>query len=139
MESFHGTSSRFAIKLASGGVDVSIGGGELGRGFYSGEYLHVAKAWAFNIHRSMKQNVVMFKTDDNDVNNLSFDILDAPTARAHRNNIRSSGKVRTHLFGLDMVWAPIVGKETITCDQFKWESLTAQSYLNSSAVPRIIF
>lgn len=44
MESYHGTSSANATFLNSGVIEVACGGGELGRGFYSGECLHEAKA-----------------------------------------------------------------------------------------------
>ena len=34
--SFHGTNNASALKIISNGVDVNIGRGELGKGFYSG-------------------------------------------------------------------------------------------------------
>ena len=67
MRIFHGTSPTVAASLAAGGVDVTQGGGELGVGFYTGEYLHVAKAWAIHRYGAKQQNVVEFDVDDHDV------------------------------------------------------------------------
>ena len=57
---YHGTSESVADDLVVGNVQISRGGGELGKGFYLGTQLHVAKAWAKQMHNS--QAVVEFCT-----------------------------------------------------------------------------
>ena len=138
MDSFHGTSAATAKELASGKVDSTRGGGELGRGFYTGEHLHEAKAWA--VHRSgdRQKNVVRFVVPDHDIEALDLLILDHQSAGLRRYQVKRTGTTRTHQFGKDMVWAPIVGSERASGDQYKWESAQAEDLLNSSAVSRDI-
>lgn len=131
MESFHGTSKKNAAEMLAKGVDVTCGGGELGRGFYSGEHLHEAKAWAFHRSGDRQQNVVQFSVPDDQVDVLNFKLLDHEQAGKWRYYIKQNSRTRTYLFAADMVWAPIVGSERATGDQYKWESQTAQSLLNA--------
>ena len=74
MNSYHGTDSATASSISNGGVDVTLGGGELGRGFYTGEHLHEAKAWAFHRHGEKKNNVVKFEVVDATVEGLNFHV-----------------------------------------------------------------
>lgn len=138
MDSYHGTSIRNARLLARGRVDVSLGGGELGRGFYTGEHLHEAKAWAFHNSGDRQNNVVRFSTADSSIDSLSFAVLDYSTASLRRYHIKRSGATRTYLFGRDMIWAPIVGSARAIGDQYKWESMVAQRLLNDAATPKQI-
>jgi len=39
IKTFHGTSDKIAEELVNGRIDVSIGGGEMGQGFYLGDKL----------------------------------------------------------------------------------------------------
>lgn len=133
MESYHGTSSTNAASLASGAIDVTLGGGELGRGFYTGEHLHEAKAWAFHTSGDRTSNVVKLTTHDDQVEVLDLKLVDAGTAGLVRYRIRAAGGTRTYLFGHDMIWAPIVGTEKASGDQYKWESAASSLLLNDSA------
>ena len=130
MDSYHGTSSVAAALLVSAKVDVSVGGGELGRGFYTGQHLHEAKAWAFHKSGDRGSNVVCFSTPNADIERLDIDVLDPGTAALTRHRLRKNDQTRTYLFEVDMVWAPIVGSERATGDQYKWESSSAQDLLN---------
>jgi len=134
MDSYHGTSTAIATLLASGNIDVSLGGGELGRGFYTGEYLHCAKAWAFNIHGDRRQNVVRFTIDDNAYVAMNEMKIDAESAAFHRINIKRRNATRTHVFNVDVVHSPIVGNDKIHCTQYKWESAHAETSLNDPNV-----
>lgn len=138
MIGFHGTSSTIASRLQAGNVDVTSGGGELGRGFYTGQYLWLAKAWAFGRFAERQRNVVEFDVPDSEVGRLNVECPDGASATLIRSNLRRARTTRTHLFGCDMVWAPIVGKENITSDQHKWESDQSQKLLNGSKVNRKI-
>lgn len=138
MRSYHGTSSVSAVAIAHGAVNVTRGGGELGRGFYSGEHLHEAKAWAFHQSGDKRRNVIEFETPDTDVENLSIKLLDHGTAILTRHRLRNTATTRVHLFNYDMVWAPIVGSERASGDQYKWESQAAQTLLNGSMTARTV-
>jgi hypothetical protein len=138
MHVFHGTSPATAATLASGGVNVTEGGGELGVGFYTGEYLHVAKAWAVHRYGAKRQNVVEFDVDDNAVQAFDIVWLDAGEASFTRANLKRSGTTRTHAFSCDLVWSPIVGTDKIQSDQHKWESLRSETALNSASWPKTI-
>jgi hypothetical protein len=138
MRTYHGTSPAIAASLAAGGVDVTQGGGELGMGFYTGEYLHVAKAWAIHRHGARRENVVEFNVDDNQLLALDLVRLSAGQASVIRANLKRKGATRTHTFSCDMVWSPIVGTDKIQSDQHKWESSRSEASLNSAAWPKVI-
>lgn len=88
MKSYHGTSSNIAAYLTEGNVDVKKGGGELGQGFYTGEHLYLAKAWAFQVHADKASNVVEFETPDKDVEGMKLEILDHGMASIKKIEIR---------------------------------------------------
>lgn len=131
MQSYHGTSSQHAQSILAQGVNVALGGGELGKGFYSGEHLHEAKAWSFQTSGCKTANVVKLETPDELVLQLDLKLIEAGEAGLRRNYIRKSSQTRTFLFNCDMIWAPIVGSERVAGDQFKWESRIAESFLNN--------
>ena len=130
MDTYHGTSETNAAVIAAGKVDSTLGGGELGRGFYTGEHLYEAKAWAFHQSGDKRKNVVLFSTPDNKIELLSIKILDICSASLMRYKIRSKNQTRTFRFNLDFIWAPIVGSERASGDQYKWESSKAEALLN---------
>jgi len=138
MISYHGTSSAIAARLVPGRIDVSLGGGELGRGFYSGQFLHEAKTWAFHKFRGTRGNVLQLDTPDDSVEILNLDILDTRTASLRRSAIRRTSQTRTFLFNRDLIWAPIVGSERVAGDQYKWEARPAQELLNGATTTRTI-
>ncbi|AIA73519.1 hypothetical protein FF32_01285 [Halomonas campaniensis] len=132
---YHGTSDQYASELMAGRVDTSKGGGELGQGFYLGTALHVAKAWAKQMHDC--EAVVEFQIDDNDF--WSFEILSLNEIETieHRSFIRAEGKTRSFKFNKDVIWGPIVGGPKVYSDQHKWESRKGGAFLNGSSVLRI--
>ena len=138
MQVFHGTSPAIAASLAAGGVDVTLGGGELGMGFYTGQYLHVAKPWAIHRYGARRRNVVEFTVDDDDVLAMNVVTLEAGEASFIRANLKRRGTTRTHMFSCDMVWSPIVGTDKIQSDQHKWESLQSEASLNSTRWPKVV-
>lgn len=138
MDTYHGTSSKNAANLVKGNVDVNRGGGELGQGFYTGERLYLAKAWAFQISGDARQNVVEFSKPDAEVASLTLEVLDHGSAALKRHHLRRARATRTFQFGVDMVWAPIVGTDRIVGDQCKWESKVAEKLLNGNLCARKI-
>lgn len=132
---YHGTSDVYANDLLEGCVDISKGGGELGQGFYLGTALHVAKAWAKQMHDS--ETVVEFQIDDNEFWNFEILSLNKIEAIEHRSKIRATGATRSFKFNKDIVWGPIVGGPRVYSDQHKWESLSGESFLNGTSVLRV--
>ncbi|MBE0508380.1 MAG: hypothetical protein IBX50_16955 [Marinospirillum sp.] len=138
MDTYHGTSKKYAAQLQAGMVDVTKGGGELGRGFYTGEHLYLAKAWAYHVSGDAQQNVVHFEKSDSDVMALRLEVLGVGEAALRRKHIKLWSATRSYQFGVDMVWAPIVGSSRVKGDQCKWESDVAQAFLNGSKCVRNI-
>ena len=132
---YHGTSDQSAKDLIDGKVDISVGGGELGKGFYLGTALHVAKAWAMQMHGS--ESVVEFQIDDNDFWQFDIMSLTETEAKIHRLHIKNSRLTKTFTFSKDIVWGPIVGGPKVYADQHKWESKNGETFLNSDDVLRL--
>ena len=65
---YHGSDEVTVKSLINGKIDVTKGGGEIGRGFYLGDMLHVAKAWAWNKHDS--KVVLEVEVHQNDIKSL---------------------------------------------------------------------
>lgn len=131
---YHGSDENTINNLIMGNVDISKGGGEIGQGFYLGDMLHIAKAWAWNKHNC--KAVLQVKVEENDVldlNPLTLTYEDAVKKRAY---IRRLKQERTYRFNENIVWAPIVGTEKVRGDQFKWESKVSEDILNSNQVVR---
>ncbi|WP_158900133.1 hypothetical protein [Burkholderia sp. L27(2015)] len=135
LSTFHGTSESIAHDLRDAKVDVTVGGGELGQGFYLGTALHVAKAWAKQRHDC--ETVVEFRFSEDHFWTFDIHTLDRAAAIEARSDIRAFERQRTFNFGKDMVWSPIVGGPLLYCDQHKWESAGGENFLNSSDVLRV--
>jgi hypothetical protein len=135
---FHGTSDTGATAIVSGKVDVLLGGGELGRGFYTGNQFHEAKAWAVHKHSRVSHKVVTIDVEEPNFFSLDVVALSAPETMAYRNNIRRAGATRTHVFSCDVVWAPIMGTGVARGDQHKWESTLAEQTLNGPKTKRAV-
>jgi hypothetical protein len=134
ISTFHGTADDYADELVNGKVDIALGGGELGQGFYLGTALHAAKAWAVQMHNC--ESVVEFQFDDNDFWGFDIACLTEIEAFEYRATIKSKGLTRTYKFSKDLVWSTIVGGPKIYSDQHKWESLNGERFLNSTNVAR---
>ncbi|WP_196599646.1 hypothetical protein [Pectinatus frisingensis] len=131
---YHGSDENSIQKLIQGNIDVTIGGGELGQGFYLGNMLYIAKAWAMNKHNS--KAVLQIEVADNELESLDPLLLSYEEACEKRSSIRKESKQRTYIFYANVVWAPIVGTKKIEADQLKWESANSQTLLNSNKVFR---
>lgn len=144
--SFHGTYPEFATEIVNGNIDVTIGGGELGRGFYSGQHAHEAKAWAFHVSKTKTDNVVRLE-QPSVCDFFGFEILnlDIKEATAIRNNLKSENTKKTYVSGVDLVVSPIIGitdaygvPKAKSGGQVKWESVLSEIYLNGDRTKRSI-
>lgn len=136
IDCYHGTSDAAARELIAGKIDVTIGGGELGMGFYTGEYLWVAKSWAANRH-GLQSAVVHVEVNDKDFFELEPILLSRLDALRHRDDIRTKSATRVHTFGANIVWSPIVGTTRVDAEQYKFENKKSESLLNSAKVKRM--
>ncbi|MDN2709086.1 hypothetical protein O0880_06565 [Janthinobacterium sp. SUN118] len=135
IDCYHGTFFTTAEELVAGKVDVTIGGGELGMGFYTGEHLWVAKSWAANRH-GLQGAVVHIEVEEDDFFGLEPLLLSRIDALKHRDEIRKANTTRTHTFKGNLVWSPIVGTTRVDADQYKFENSKAQALLNGAKVHR---
>jgi len=133
---YHGCPKHIIKKLLAGKIDVSVGGGELGRGFYSTLDLWAAKQWAISIHQS--ETVLKIEISDEDFADLDSLILSTSQAQYYRNKIKQSKETRIYLFNRNVIYSQIVGDKMVAKNvfQLKWESRIAERLLNSDAVKR---
>ncbi len=128
---FHGTSISSAKKILGSGVDLSLGGGELGRGFYLTEKAYIAFAWSEKKYKRQRK-VLMFRLSEDDFFNLHPLPLSYNSAVKIRSKLKEEGTTRTYIFGENIVWSPIVGKNSVHEDQIKIESDLARSTLEKN-------
>lgn len=133
MEQFHGTSINDAQGILDNGINIGLGGGELGRGFYTGDQLYRAFNWAWHKNGNQKA-VVCFNIPDDDFLNLDLTLLNRAQATRKRNFIRNNNQTRIYLFNVDAVWSPVVGAPLYNLDQIKFESIHSQHLLNGKNV-----
>ncbi|EGQ8093407.1 MULTISPECIES: hypothetical protein [Vibrio] len=135
MESYHGTSAKFIKDLVGGKIVNDKGSGELGKGFYTGERLYLAKQWAYNKH-DRSTSVLVLQTNDIKVEQLDILIMDYSEATAARREIKKNETTQSHEFNVDMVWSPIVGTTKKVGEQYKWESQRSMDLLNGKDTTR---
>lgn len=138
MIAFHGTSKLFANNITGSPnkVNVTIGGGELGRGFYLGESVALAASFAKSRHGT-EGVVLKFDIDDSSYVKLSTLIL---RTRQYVYRLWQSffnrRKTNVHLFNVDVVCAPF---STIDFSyQYKFESKMAENTLNYNSNIQIL-
>jgi hypothetical protein len=139
MIAYHGTDRPSANNIVGppSNIDVAMGGGELGRGFYMGENISLAKAMAVGKFGQTNAAVIKFETDDAAFNGLNV-------RNVHRRQVVyrlwqsliKRGSAYTHLFNVDVICAPFA---TIDFSyQYKFETLTAQNVLNNNSTKQIL-
>lgn len=133
MIAYHGTSKNSARSIIGppSNIDVTRGGGELGRGFYVGENISLAKAIAVGKHGQAEAAIIKFEIDDS-----AYIRLDVKNIHQRRDvyqlwkRLTRAGSLYLHLFHVDVVCAPFA---TIDYSyQYKFESTNAQNTLNNS-------
>lgn len=134
LTSFHGTSLSVATVLQAGGVDVTRGEGEFGRGFYTQKSSSEAMRWAQGRHRDGA--IVEFRVSAAAYGTLSVKALDLKKARALTRRLASPVKRRTYLSGRDVMIGPLNGNDRNP--QAKFESGAAQVVLNGAGTTRTV-
>lgn len=127
---YHRTSDTIALALAANPkqVSVTVGGGELGRGFYAGDSLALAAAWARR--RGTKHGVLEIDISNSAYAALSIHTLNATQVVSTWNQLKASKTTRTHVFGWDVVHGPLATMQHAS--QHKFESSAAESVLHAS-------
>lgn len=135
---YHGGSSKAVAAISNAQIDTSLGGGELGVGFYIGNFGHLASAWARHKDRH-DAAVTELAINAFGKSGLSKKELGWLLAKEHYIKIRVIGAQRTFQFGVDVVAAPIVGRDILYSPiQLKWEGHKSQCYLNSPSIKKKI-
>ena len=133
MITYHGTSTTSANNIVGppSNIDVTRGGGELGRGFYLGENISLAKAIAVGKHGQTNAAVIKFDIDDTAYVQLNVrNIHHRRVVHQLWQSLIRASREYLHLFNVDVVCAPFA---TIDFSyQYKFESTNAQNTLNNS-------
>jgi len=136
---YHGGALTSIQQIAASKIDTKLGGGELGQGFYVGNYGHEASAWAWYVAKGKKPTVVELKVNNSGTASLKKHELSWLGAKEHAISIAKADRRRTYVFNVDVVAAPIVGKHfRDTPTQLKWEGAKSAAFLNSSDVNKKI-
>lgn len=130
MLTYHGTALFVAKSLASNpaAVDVTRGGGELGRGFYVGDSVALAAAWAQG--RFSAPAVLQVGVPDNEYVRLSILTLKQHQVYAKWQELKKSGHTKVFTFGYDVVYAPFA---TYPAWQHKFETKKSCTVLHRSS------
>lgn len=135
---FHGTVESDGHRILNGSIDVEVGGGELGRGFYCGNSYQNAQTWAFYKAGQVHDNsiVIAFRVAVDDFIPLDFEYLTDNIARQIYDYIKSESLGSTYLFYRNGVEAIVMGKEIENGRQYKWESSASENLLNSDKIAK---
>src|SRR5580704_8542812 len=132
---YHGTSRPFAIAMAgtgppgvapAGAIDVSVGGGEFGRGFYTQGSSSNAARRGLTIYGN-NHAVLVLNIADQPYYALRFKRLTLNMAQMLNKRLKSTGR-KTYTTTHDVVVGPLVYQPTI--QQQKFQSQDAQILLN---------
>ena len=136
---FHGTRQTFATQKAAtpGTVDVTCGGGEFGRGFYTQKSRANAVAWAINRFRPADGPCVLqLDIVDGEYRKRKIKLLDLKDARQLTQSIRQKHIAKTYLHGCDVLVGPLNLNQHR--EQQKFESADAQNLLNGPDTTRTV-
>jgi hypothetical protein len=138
---FHGTGLNDAVLMAGppGQIDVTRGGGEVGRGFYTQYSERNALRWALRVSVRLNGAPCVLRVDVDDATWGAFDIvyLDANTGPALTDQLDQAGERHTYVNGTcDLLEGPIAGD--VARIQHKFESDPAQAVLNGPLTVRTI-
>lgn len=137
---YHGTRLADAQAMqgdgpTDGGIDVTRGGGEFGRGFYTQDAKSNALSFVQNKFPAREHPCLLqLDLEDAAYDSLDRRELDARSGARLTRRLRSAGTTATHLEGVDVVVGPL-GR---WARQQKFESAEAQSTLNSIDTRRTI-
>lgn len=138
MEVYHGTdvSSAKIIFGPSQGIDVSLGRGELGQGFYTGTEPFMAATLARGRY---EENAVVIQISLNLSEYLkltSVIVKKQHVLKKHWDLLKKNHETKTFKYGKDVVVAPFATFDIAI--QYKFETLKAQDLLNSSPIIQLL-
>jgi len=131
--SFHGTSLTNAKKIVGSPnqVDITLGRGELGQGFYTGTSIALAAIWAQSRHNG-NSAVIKFEISESDFIGLNGHLIKKRSIlKKIWNDLIQKKTTLTHKFGYDYIISPFATVEE-TGSQLKFESNKAENTLNNS-------
>ena len=131
--SYHGTNKASAniIMEPPPGVNVGIGKGELGKGFYTGSSIALAAIWA-QLRYGNDGVVIEFDIPKPRFVQLKGCLVKSQAEVADMwGTLKTSNGTTTFLFGYDYIIAPFATIE-LTGHQYKFESQKAEDELNAS-------
>lgn len=139
---YHGSTASAIDAIHVGNIDWTLGGGELGRGFYTTPDIWVASKASWNCGKDESVSVVELIVKNSDCNKLHQEVFDLHYAQLERKKIKAmqgNGPRDFVYHFFDIIQSPIVGKEMYNRNlQHKWQSIVAQDLLNSNLVTRTI-
>ena len=133
---YHGTDATSASIIASHNIDITKGKGELGKGFYVGNQMHRAFAWAYH-KNSDNYNVVRFAIDAETLLKLDLIFVDREYAKQEWAKMKSEDCKHaedTYEYHHDAVWAPVIGGNIDNMNQIKFESIEGQKFINNTPI-----
>lgn len=135
MDFFHGTSkaSRIKIEGPPANIDIRQGGGEMGQGFYLGDNLTLAIAWAKGRYKN--PGVLKFGVNNSAYAGLAFKQMSHRQVLNTWQQLKRLRTHRTHTFGSDVVFGPLATAPY--AGQYKFESKNAENLLNNSTTTNI--
>ncbi|HMK16617.1 MAG TPA: hypothetical protein VK492_00335 [Chitinophagaceae bacterium] len=131
--SFHGTNESNALIIMGPppNVDINIGKGELGKGFYTGSSLAIGAIWA-ELRYKEKGVVIEFDIPRNKFVQLRGYLIKTKIEVIDNwHTLKIEGIATTHEFGYDYIIAPFATIEPGY--QFKFESKRAEKELNGAS------
>lgn len=136
---YHGGALTSIQQIAASKIDTKLGGGELGQGFYVGNYGHEASAWARHVAAGKMPTVVELQVTNFGAASLKKRELSWLGAKELAILIAKSDARKTYVLNVDVVASPIVGKNfKDTPSQLKWEGTKSATFLNSGNVDKKI-
>jgi Protein of unknown function (DUF3990) len=134
---YHGTDkiSSNVIQGPPAGVDVTKGGGELGRGFYLGDNMTLAISWAKG-RKKKNASVLEFDINNSTYATLAFKQMGLRAVKHTWRQLKISGTSHSHTFGFDIVFGPLATNSYAA--QYKFESIAAEALVNNSTVKTIL-
>ena len=130
---YHGTSRPAALALAAGAIDVTIGRGEFGRGFYTQSSLSNAHRRGYS-RFGRNAAVLELNIDDPSYHALGFRRLSLNAAQMLDARLRSSGQTHTYMTNDDVIVGPLVSQPRV--QQQKYQTPTAETMLNGNRTQR---
>lgn len=137
---YHGTSRAHALAMCGqsgkiGTIDVSQGGGEFGRGFYTQSSLANAHRRGYLIHGQSNGAILILDIGDGDYHALRFWRLSLN--QVQQLNARLRGPARTnYVTAHDVIVGPLVSSPRV--EQQKFQSAAAQNLLNGPQTQRTV-